>query len=278
MSCGSSFLYIKKSINGKHLFAFVPSRCKSWSCPKCRPIKARIVKDYIKDNFKGDNLYMLTLTFFHKGSPLSTWKNLGSCWNRMRTYIAKQYGSFKYIRIVEPHKVGGWPHLHILIDGFICDREIVKMVTKWGFGWNMHNMRISSDSAAKYISKYLTKEWPGVDADIYRIASKCRVVSVSRGMPAIFTAKSTWSVVRFSMPEGHAEFMCNAIIKLLKEKNCTYVLSRPFAEGFIIESDIDLQDCWLETFFDPYIFRVCHDYDYSYLPYGLQQKMELSLL
>lgn len=278
MICGSNFLYIKKYVNNKHLFAFVPSRCKSWSCPKCRPIKANIVRNYIKDNFQSENLYMLTLTFFHSGSPLETWKNLGSCWNRMRTYIAKRYGAFKYLRIVEPHRVGGWPHLHILIEGFVCDKEIVNLVTKWGFGWNMHNVRMSTDSAARYVSKYLTKDWPDASADVLRAASKCRIVSVSRGMPAIFTAKSEWSVVRYGSPSAHALFMCNAIIKLLKDKKCAYVLSRPFSEGFIIESDKDLEDSWLESFSDPYVFRVCSEFDYSYLPYGLQEELALKLL
>lgn len=275
MSCGLTFLYLQKKIKNSWYYAFVPARCKSWSCPKCRPIKANVVRNYIKDNFKSDNLYMLTLTFFHSGDPLETWRNLGKCWNLMRTYIAKRYNAFSYLRIVEPHKEGGWPHLHVLVDGFVCDREVVKMVTKWGFGWNMHNQRISTAHAARYVSKYLTKEWPGVEADIMRIASKTRIVSVSRGMPPIFTAKSEWEVVRYQCPPEHARFMCNAIIKLLKDMGATVVDSEPFADGFIIQSDVFLSGAWLEERFDPYVWEVCDDYRFSYLPYGLQQELEL---
>lgn len=275
MSCGSSFLYLQKKINTSYYFAFVPSRCKSWSCPKCRPIKANIVRNYIKTNFTGDHLYMLTLTFYHSGSALETWKNLGACWNRMRTYIAKHHGTFKYLRIVEPHKIGGWPHLHIIVDGFILEPGIVKLVTQWGFGWNMHNVRISSDDAASYVSKYLTKEWPCADADIMRIASKTRIVSVSRGMPAIFTSKGEWECVRYHCPAEHALFMCNAIIMLLKDRGAGAIVSMPFADGFLIESDTFLSASWLEDRFDPYIWELCSDYHFSYLPCGLQERLKL---
>lgn len=278
MSCGSSFLYIKKKVGGKHLFAFVPSRCKSWSCPVCRPIKANIVRNYILDNFETNNLFMITLTFFHSGTVESCWEQLGPRWNRMRTYIAKKYGKFSYIRIVEPHKSGGWPHMHILVKGHVMKLDVVKSITGWGFGWNMDCVRIPYKTAAKYVSKYLTKEWPSTGANVLRIASKCRIVSVSRGMPAIFTAKSEWECVRYSMPSDNAVFMCNAIIKLLRDRNCTYVTSRPFSEGFVVESDIDLPNDWLESFVEPYIFRVCDEFDYSYLPYGIQQEILLGNL
>lgn len=275
MSCGSSFLYIKKTVHSRHYFAFVPSRCKSWSCPKCRPIKANIVRNYILDNFEYDPLFMVTLTFFHSGSVLSCWETLGKKWNRMRTYIAKKQGKFDYLRIVEPHKKGGWPHMHILVKGHVMKTDVVEMITKWGFGWNMDCIRIPYKTAAKYVSKYLTKEWPDTAPEILRVASKCRIVSVSRGMPAIFTAESEWSVVKYAIPGYHANFMCNALIAMLKDRGATVVLSSGFSDGYIIESDIEITGAWLEEYFDPYVWNVCNEFDYSYLPYGLQQELEL---
>lgn len=271
MSCGKTFLYLQKKSLDKHLFAFVPSRCKSWSCPKCRPIKSKIVKNYILENFTGDNLYLLSLTYFHSGTVLDTWKSLGASWNRLRTYVTKQVGKFDYIRIVEPHKKGGWPHIHVLIKGSVISGNILKRITDWGFGWSAHVTRISSESAAFYISKYLSKEWVSVNADVLRVASKSRIVSASRALPPIFTSKGEWDVVQHSAPEGHANFMCNAIISLLKSKGCSYVLSKPFADGFIIESDISIDRNWLDHFFDPYIWEHCDDYRYSYLPFGIQE-------
>lgn len=275
MSCGSSFLYLTKKHDDRYLFAFVPARCKSWSCPTCRPIKAKIVRNYILDNFNTEPLFMLTLTFFHSGSVADCWLQLGSRWNRMRTYIAKKYGKFAYLRIVEPHKDGGWPHMHVLIKGHVMKTDVVEKITDWGFGWNMDCRRISVTCASCYLSGYLTKKWPDTAADILRVASKCRIVSVSRGMPAIFTVESEWDVVKYDSPSEHAKFMCNAIIKMLKDRKATVILSRPFSDGFIIESDVNISPWWLEEYFDPYVWEYSKDFEYSYFPYGLQDELIL---
>jgi len=275
MECGKTFLYLQKQIGSSFLFAFVPSRCKSWSCEKCRPIKANVVKNYVRNNFTGRNLYFLTLTYFHSGNALDAWHKLGRSWNLMRTYITKKYGKFSYIRIVEPHKKGGWPHLHILIDGCVVDSSILKKVTEWGFGWNAQVQRITASSAAFYVSKYLSKKWPDTQADIMRIASKSRIVSTSRDLPAIFTKESEWDCVKYAVPAGYAKFMCNALIQLLRHKKCGYVLSRPFSDGFIIESDTDIKRDWLESYFDPYVWEYSEDFNYSFAPYGLQEILNL---
>jgi hypothetical protein len=273
MECGSRFIYIKKTVNKKHLFAFVPSRCKSWSCPDCRPIKAKIVRDYIKKNFKGDNTYMLSLTFYHSGNALDSWKKLGKCWNLMRTYCVSRFGKFNYIRIVEPHKNGGWPHLHILIDKFIVDQKVVKKVTEWGFGWNMHNVHVDPVHAANYVSKYLTNKKFDADADVLRVASKCRIVSVSRGMPPIFSSESEWECVKYDVPNNHAEFMHSKIVDELIDKGCVAVYSRPYFGGFIIESDIDVNIDWCDDKMDPYVERRGKGYLYEYMPNGLQLEL-----
>ena len=277
MECGKNYLYLKKKCLNQHLFAFVPSRCKSWSCPKCRPGKSRQVKNYIQENFKSENLYMLTLTFFHTGTALQAWENVGKCWNRMRTFITLNKGPFDYLRIVEPHKKGGWPHLHILIKGCVIDSTILDRVCDWGFGWNAHVVRMGGVVASNYLSHYLNKKWPDTDADVLRVSSKCRIVSVNRGMPAIFTKKSDWDVVKFAMPASHSIFMCSAIVNLLKKNKAAYVLSSPFSDGFVIVSDVDLQDSWLEKFSDPYVWKVCEGFEYEYIPYGLQQELSFTL-
>ena len=64
MECGKTFLYLKKKVGSSFFFAFVPAYCKSWSCPQCRLIKSKVVRNYVKENFADGNLYMLTLTFF----------------------------------------------------------------------------------------------------------------------------------------------------------------------------------------------------------------------
>ena len=274
MSCGEKYLYIKKQINKKHLFAFVPSRCKSWSCPVCRPIKAKIVRQYIIDNFTSDTNYMMTLTFFRNDSALDTWKKLGYCWNLMRTWLVKKNGKFNYIRIVEPHKKGGYPHLHILVDKFLIDTDMMKMVTQWGFGWNMSNLPVNKKDVASYMCKYLTKETFNADDDVLRISSKCRIVSVSRGMPAIFSVKSEWECVKYDIPDHHAEYMHSKIINELIWNRCVAVCSRPFFGGFIIECDIDVDIDWCDDKMDPYTERRGKNYLFEYMPNGLQMEMD----
>jgi len=275
MECCKKYLYIKKQGISLVTFAFVPARCKSWSCPECRKIKADTVKNYIKENFVEESLYMLTLTFFHKGSVLKCWENSSKKWNRMRTYIAKKYGKFDYIRVVEPHVLGGWPHMHILIKGCVIDKKITKMVTKWGFGWNMECQRISAKDASRYLSKYLTKPWPDNKADLNRQLSKTRIVTVSRGMPPIFTKKTEWEVVRHSLPSKDTLFYLNAIIKHLLKNKANFIQATPFCKGFVIESDIDFNFDEVEMDLDPYVWEYCKEDVFIHCPYGLQEEIFL---
>ena len=273
MDCGKKFLYLQKKVEHSYFFAFVPTYCKSWSCPKCRLIKSAIVKKYVKDNFTTDNLYMLTLTFYHSGNAIDAWKKIGDCWNRSRTYIAKMSGRFDYLRIVEPHKKGGWPHLHVLIKGCNINQGILKKITDWGFGWNAQVERISTTVAAHYVSKYLSKPWDSVDADIMRQSTNTRIVCVSRGMPPIFTKKSEWEIVKYDCPEEHATFMHSVLVAYLMTRGASYVLSKQHGPGFIIESDIHVNVGVIDGFVDPYAWKVSETYDYEWLPFGKQMKL-----
>lgn len=275
MDCCKTYLYIKKQETSLTTFAFVPARCKSWSCPECRKLKAGTVRNYVNDNFTDENLYMLTLTFYHTGSALECWKTLGKKWNVMRTYIAKKYGSFDYLRMVEPHKKGGWPHLHVLIKGCVIDRKITKMVCKWGFGWNMECQRISTKDASRYISKYLTKPWPDNNADLLRQLSRTRIVTVSRGMPAIFKKETEWEVVQHSIPSDRTLYYLNAFIKHLLKNKANFIQATPFCKGFIIESDVDFNFDDVELDSEPYIWKYCVAEEFIHCPYGKQEKLLL---
>lgn len=275
MKCSETYLYLRKKTVHGNLLAFVPSRCKSWSCPVCRPIKAKRVKQYIIDNFTREPIYMMTLTFYHSGKPLDCWLSLGQKWNRMRTYLAKKYGKFNYIRIVEPHKEGGWPHMHILVEGFQSLPKADDQITKWGFGWNYQCQRMPVKDAARYVAKYLTKEWPTTEADVHRVASKCRVVSVSRGMPPIFRVESDWDVVQYDEPSGNAHFLCNSIIHSLKSRGAGYISAKPFGGGFIIHSDLDIVVSSDLTTHPHSAWDYCKDFEYLFMPAGWQMEMFL---
>jgi hypothetical protein len=275
MICGKTYLYLRKQVESSYVFAFVPALCKSWSCPKCRLIKSHIVSNYIRDNFTGDNLYFISLTFFHSGSVSDAWKLVGERWNRLRSYVQKMHGKFTYLRVVEPHKNGGWPHLHILVDGCVFQSYILSMLTQWGFGWNAHSVRVSSKHASEYMSKYLSKPWPSEYADTLRAVAKTRIVCVSRDLPAIFTSKSEWEVVRHDLSADDSIPLVNTLLNILHNHDATVIQVMPLGEGFIIESDIPIYDSWLNEA-DKYAwFRVGESRHYEYLPYGLQQVLSL---
>ena len=270
MQCGKTFLYLKKKFGSSFLFAFVPARCKSWSCPKCRLIKSRIVENYVREHFAGDTCYMLTLTYFHSGSVEECWKKVGPSWNRLRSYVNSLGRSISYLRIVEPHQNGGWPHMHVLIRGYVIDSKILEKVTSWGFGWNCEVQGMSPSVAAHYLSKYLSKPWPTGIANALREKTKTRIVCVSQDMPAVFSAKSEWECVQWDMPNTETLSMCNSICQALKIKGASEVCSHGWSDGFIIYSDIDISIKDIINL-GPYVWVLVQDsYNYEYFKYGFQ--------
>lgn len=272
-SCGKKFLFLRKKIGKKHIYAWLPSYCKSWSCPDCRKVKANVVRDFIKEKFSGKPTWMLTFTFKHTGDALSTWKTLGKMCNRMLSFARKESGSFQYIRVVEPHKDGNWPHVHMLVTKPIASQKFVKQVTQWGFGWNFHSTRMSALSGARYISKYLSKPWPDGDGDLYRIISKTRVVSSSRDLGPIFKTSPSWTLVEYDRPEEQIPMIKQAIINELHERNALFVTLSPVGHGFICESDIDLPDAFLDEMTAPWLWIYCEDSPYGYYPHGMQEEL-----
>lgn len=220
-------------------------------------------------------MYFSTFTFFHSGSVLDRWKNIGKCWNRLRTYITKYYGPFSYLRIIEPHKKGGWPHVHVISTSPLINKKIKKLLTKWGFGWNCDEKMATAEQVGMYISKYLTKEWPSLDAEENRVLSKCRIVSVSKDMPAIFKKESTWTMVESAIPSKSAQYLCNSLINQLLIKGANDISSEAFFGGFYIISDtyidktkVDNGECFLT-------WTHCTEFFYEYHPNGLQCVMQI---
>lgn len=275
MECGKQFLLLRRKYAGHFYYAFLPLLCKSWVCEKCRRIKAGKVRNFIEKSFAGKPLWMLSLTYFHGTDPEAAWKKIGETCNRMLTYARKYSGTFDYIRIVEPHADGLWPHVHVLCTKPIATSHFVKLVTQWGFGWNFHSMPSGSDLAARYVSKYLTKKWPAGDAELMRVISRTRIVSCSRSLGAIFASENIWELVDYDRDPEQSRFLCNFIIDKCKSANCSFVISRPFSSGWLIETDVELRSAILSEIPDQYCWLYCTDLDYKFMPYGLQEDLFL---
>jgi len=272
-NCGKKFIFIKKRKGTRYVYAFLPATCKSWSCSTCRPVKADVVKDFIRTSFEEKPLWMLSITFFHSGTALEAWEAIGKNCNRMLTYARKYSGAFNYVRVVEPHKDGNWPHIHLLVDKPIAGTNFVKKVTDWGFGWNFHSKRMSAVAASNYVSKYLTKAWPDGDGDIYRIMTKTRIVTSSRVLGPIFKQHSSWELVEFDRPKEMLAFFRACMVNELHKNGASFVQVSPFGTGFICESDVSCSDMFLESIIEPWVWDIPEEGRYIHAPYGVQEEL-----
>lgn len=245
-SCGQSYRFMYKNTETGSQVGLIPVLCKSWSCVECRPKKASQVKGFIRKHFGDSELWMITLTFHHRGTALNAWKNIGKSLNRLLTYARKYTGKFNYVRIVEPHQDGSWPHVHMLVDKDIASVGFVKNIESWGFGWNFCCSPMDGIKASNYLSKYLTKPWPDGDADLLRQFARTRIVSSSRNLGPIFKTESSWKVVKLENPVRGVHQMANAVVIEMRKEGATTIEYECISEGFIIKSDATLSPGFVE--------------------------------
>lgn len=245
--CGQSYRFMHKTTETGSQVGLIPVLCKSWSCNKCRPQKASQVKAFIRKHFSDGELWMLTFTYHHRGTAENAWKNIGKNLNNMLTYAHKYSGKFNYLRMVEPHKDGLWPHVHMIVDVNIATARFVKNVTSWGFGWNFHCKPIEAFQASNYLSKYLTKPWPPGQAELLRQITRTRIVSASRKLGPIFKTESSWKVVKLSNPWQGVHSLLSATVTDLRKEGATKIDVELLGDGFLIESDGILSRSFIEA-------------------------------
>lgn len=256
--CGKSYRFMQKSSETGSQIGLIPVLCKSWSCETCRPNKAGIVKAFIRKNFSDSPVWMLTFTYYRKGTSLNAWKGIGSNINNMLSYARKYSGKFNYIRIVEPHKDGSWPHVHMLVDTNIATPSFVKNVTNWGFGWNFHCKPMDGFKASNYLSKYLSKPWPKGDADLLRQFARTRIVSNSRALGPIFKSHSDWKVIKLTHPWRGVHQLLNTAVNDLKANGALIIDVEIIGDGFLITADAPLTLGFVRNVTGP-LLNMIHD-------------------
>lgn len=234
--CYTHYMHLVKVDGTTKHDIFVPVRCKSWGCESCRSIKAKIVKDFIRRSFAGCKVTMLTFTDPHKGDVLEAWRTLGSRWNLFRTWAVKTYGKFQYVRVIEPHKMGGWPHMHVLVNVKMSEPRIRAMLKKWNYGYIFDKMEISVEGASQYVSGYLTKKWPGQQANALRRTTKTRIVQASQSLGPIFSKASDWKLVSREVQTDDVEGYSWDVYKERFLNHRNGALYKRFSECFAIES------------------------------------------
>jgi hypothetical protein len=220
--CGKINIHLRsKQTNPDGSFSdiIMKAHCKSWSCPVCRKRKARWIEEQIHQHFADGDVYLLTLTYFQNRSKKDVWNSLGPSWNRLSTYIRKKFGKFKYIRIVEPHK-SNYPHLHIILNRYIDTKIAFKYLTSQGFGWNMSLKKITVKSARLYVAKYLSKvEW-SQEAESFRVSSKCRIVSCSKGIIITPQSNNMFNCIHPNINDSSIVDYAKCIISDAYEEGC----------------------------------------------------------
>lgn len=178
-------------------------RCKSWSCPYCSKINSMVLRrkteiatetyiDQIKQDGYQYEYYVkfLTLTvpgssYRQKVSPENAETHLKKNWNKLRTAIAKKYGKFEYIWVVEKQR-DGYPHLHVILLGkniapagvYEYIKALWNNTYEMGFFW-LNKVQGGPKTISAYLSKYISKGM----ADGRKHS---KVYSMSKGIRALF--------------------------------------------------------------------------------------------
>jgi len=77
-------------------------------------------------------------------------------WNSLRTRLAKDFGAFSFVRVIEPHASHRRYHLHVVVDRFLPIRRVLYYGSLVGFGLCFVK-RVRDQGVGDYLSKYLAK-------------------------------------------------------------------------------------------------------------------------
>lgn len=134
-------------------------RCRSWTCPKCRPRRQRRLR---WQALSGNPVTFITLTVnpaIHS-SPGDAARAVSKAWRAARRAIEAHYKGKKgeYLTVVEATQ-RGWPHLHVLTTRrWIDQRWLSALWDRLTGAPIVHIERVRHESrAAAYVAKYLGK-------------------------------------------------------------------------------------------------------------------------
>lgn len=138
-------------------------RCNAWSCPDCGPRRQRLFELFI---MAGEPTHQLDLTLWRPKVvddklALAAADKLLRCWaillKRMQRKLRKQ---IEYCWVIEGTQEG-WPHMHIALR---IPKNLWIGWIKWnwhqitGDSYECHIQRKDGPKAARYLSKYLSKD------------------------------------------------------------------------------------------------------------------------
>ena len=138
-----------------------PFRCNSWDCYCCaHRMRMNLIEDMERlVEERPEMRRLLTLTIGDDG-PASTEEGheyITECWNHLRTLLTDEYGDLSYVWIRHEGDENGRPHLHLLVDRYLPQRELSQLTQRVGLGEIVDIRRVNARNAAKYLTSYLGK-------------------------------------------------------------------------------------------------------------------------
>ena len=138
-----------------------PFRCNSWDCYCCaHRMRMNLIEELDRLVEERPELRrFLTLTLDPSRAPTDQAEQhryLTERFNALRTELRDRYPSLSYVWVREEGESGN-PHLHLLVDRFLPQRELSRLSARVGLGEVVDIRRVSARNAARYLTKYLTK-------------------------------------------------------------------------------------------------------------------------
>jgi len=134
-----------------------PVRCKTWTCPTCGPVLARLWAKRIADA-KPQRMITLTCDHGHFPRPDLAYDAMKAALTQLVRLIRKVIGPIQYAAVWEVHQ-DGYPHLHLAHKGtFIPQKWLSKAWDNLGIGPIVDIRKVTTGKAAAvYMAKYMTK-------------------------------------------------------------------------------------------------------------------------
>lgn len=152
-----------------------PSRCKSWSCPRCASHNAWRVRRLLENVVLLNDLeYFFTLTLSPERIPLeyrdNTHKYITMLFNKLILYLKREFKfaiPLKYIWVMEYQKNGN-AHMHGMWNQYVDVNKIRKIWVSIGGGQQMFVSKARDlIRTARYVSKYLSKTFDSDYSEFY---------------------------------------------------------------------------------------------------------------
>jgi hypothetical protein len=134
-------------------------RCDSWDCYCCaHRMRMNLIEDLERLVEERPELTrLLTLTVGKQGPEATDAQHeyITDRFNALRTNLSDEYPNLSYVWIRHEGDENRRAHLHLLVDRYIPQGDLVEMSTNVGLGEVVDIRRVNARNAAKYLTSYL---------------------------------------------------------------------------------------------------------------------------